>query len=499
MTRFSSLVPFLAGSLLASPVFADLSAEEAWQLYRETNAEAGDFSFEGADVSRNEVTVTGATLVLGDDLNTVVVELGTLVFAEASGGVALTLAPRIPMQMEFDVEGDRAEVQAAILMGGSDIVLSGSADEMIQTYSIAQMEFVIEEIEDMPEGMTFDISATLMNLNGQTSLSGSDTRAAAFSATADSLVYDVSAVNPQDGNFSMDAALNGIGMTGTSNFPTGFAAMQAGTLFQNPDYALDAVLNTQSLSLSASFSDPSGDGAFEMAAGAGSVAMDISDGAVAYDGGLDGLEMSAAVPDLPLPVNVNLARYGYKVSMPMVPTEEVRPMAFGIDLIGLEIDDFLWNLFDPGTVLPRDPADLTFLANLTGRWLVDITDPDAPMQAMLAGDSIFEVETADISNLRLSAAGSELTGKGAFTFDNDDLFTFDGMPAPDGGVDLKLVGGNGLIDKLVQMGLLPQEQAMGARMMLGLFAVPGEGEDTLTSRIDVTPDGQVLANGQRIR
>ena len=69
----------------------------------------------------------------------------------------------------------------------------------------------------------------------------------------------------------------------------------------------------------------------------------------------------------------------------------------------------------------------------------------------------------------------------------------------EGPTDISLTGGNGLLDKLVQMGLLPQEQAMGARMMMGLFMVPGEGEDTLTSRIEVRPDGQVLANGQRLR
>ena len=49
------------------------------------------------------------------------------------------------------------------------------------------------------------------------------------------------------------------------------------------------------------------------------------------------------------------------------------------------------------------------------------------------------------------------------------------------------------------MGLLPEDQAMGARMMMGMFAVTGQGEDTLTSKIEVTGDGQVKANGQRLR
>ena len=46
---------------------------------------------------------------------------------------------------------------------------------------------------------------------------------------------------------------------------------------------------------------------------------------------------------------------------------------------------------------------------------------------------------------------------------------------------------------------VPEEQAAGARMMMGLFAVPGDGEDTLTSTIEVKGDGQILANGQRIK
>jgi hypothetical protein len=62
-----------------------------------------------------------------------------------------------------------------------------------------------------------------------------------------------------------------------------------------------------------------------------------------------------------------------------------------------------------------------------------------------------------------------------------------------------LEGANGLIDNLIKMGLVSDSDAMGARMMMGMFGVPGEGEDTLTSEIKVSEDGQILANGQRIK
>ena len=104
-----------------------------------------------------------------------------------------------------------------------------------------------------------------------------------------------------------------------------------------------------------------------------------------------------------------------------------------------------------------------------------------------------------MNTLVVDAAGARLEGQGDVTFDNTDQTTFPGMPKPVGAVDLSLVGGNGLLDKLVGMGMLPEEQAMGARMMMGLFAVPGTEPDTLSSKIEFTEDGQVLANGQRIK
>ena len=52
---------------------------------------------------------------------------------------------------------------------------------------------------------------------------------------------------------------------------------------------------------------------------------------------------------------------------------------------------------------------------------------------------------------------------------------------------------------LIGMGLLSDSDAMGARMMMGLMAVPGEEPDTLNSKIEFTEDGQILANGQRIK
>jgi hypothetical protein len=103
-----------------------------------------------------------------------------------------------------------------------------------------------------------------------------------------------------------------------------------------------------------------------------------------------------------------------------------------------------------------------------------------------------------INDLRLSLAGAELTGEGALELDNTDLTTYDGMPKPVGKINLALTGGNTLIDRLVELGLVPEEQAMVARMTMGMFMVP-TGEDSLKSELEFTEEGNLFANGQRLK
>jgi len=103
-----------------------------------------------------------------------------------------------------------------------------------------------------------------------------------------------------------------------------------------------------------------------------------------------------------------------------------------------------------------------------------------------------------LNNLSLKLGGAELTGLGDFTFDNTDLETFGGMPRPVGEVTMNIKGGNALIDSLVQMGLIPEDQAMMGRMMMGMFA-RSVGDDELSSKIEINDQGHVIANGQRIQ
>ena len=84
-----------------------------------------------------------------------------------------------------------------------------------------------------------------------------------------------------------------------------------------------------------------------------------------------------------------------------------------------------------------------------------------------------------------------VAGTGAVSVDNSM-----GIPMPCGEAKVSVTGANALIDGLIKTGLLSEDDAMGARMMMGMFFVPGANADELTSKIEAKEGMQILVNGQ---
>lgn len=218
-------------------------------------------------------------------------------------------------------------------------------------------------------------------------------------------------------------------------------------------------------------------------------------GGVYSDFGLD----MVMEPTVPFPLSFTMARAEAQIEMPINQTEGPSPFEVMAAYRDLEMTEQIWALFDPEGQLPRDPMTLVLDISGTATLFRDTLDIARMMAVDLSTEPLGELQALTLNRLQLSAAGADLTGQGVFTFDNDDLETFPGFPAPSGTIDMRLSGGNTLLDTLVAIGLLPEDQAMAARMTMGMFGSPGEGEDELVSTIEVTGDGQVLANGQRLR
>lgn len=201
--------------------------------------------------------------------------------------------------------------------------------------------------------------------------------------------------------------------------------------------------------------------------------------------------------DMPLPINITFSDFVTGLKMPLSVTEDPQEFTVLAKLTELVVNDEIWDMGDPGKVLPRDP--ITFDLDLGGqaKLFFDILDP-AQEAARDQADAPGELHAISINNLLVSAAGAMISGSGAFTFDNDDLTTFDGIPRPLGDATVEITGANALIDNLVMMGLLPLDQASMGRMMMGMFA-RSIGDDQLQSKVEVNSNGHLIVNGQRMQ
>ena len=213
----------------------------------------------------------------------------------------------------------------------------------------------------------------------------------------------------------------------------------------------------------------------------------------------DDYAIDYTMPELPFPVRMSASNIIGNFAGPLLKSDEDQKFTYMFDLNNLTIAADLWNQFDPDAVLPHDAG--RFLVDLSGkvRLFEDLLDINAMRNVIENGTKVAELASLTLNGMDISGAGAQLTGTGAFTFDNSDMATFQGLPAPSGTASFQMSGLNALMDNLIKMGLLENDAAFGMRMGLGLFTMAGDGDDTLVSNIEVKPDGQILANGKRIK
>ncbi|QPH53777.1 DUF2125 domain-containing protein [Pontivivens ytuae] len=222
----------------------------------------------------------------------------------------------------------------------------------------------------------------------------------------------------------------------------------------------------------------------DMSGGATELAVAISEGMFSYGGRSDDTRMKFASRGLPVPpIDATLSSVEAEMVFPFIEGETASDAGLRLRLDELDVAGHLWDLFDPQGVIAREPlsfvvdvdSKLTMTANMFDPEQMDMAEPP-------------QMESASVNELRLTLAGAAVEAAGDFRFDPV-------TQVPVGSLDVEAIGINTLLENLTQIGLLGPDQVMPARMMLGLFAVPGNAPDTYTSRIEALEDGRVLANG----
>ncbi|TDE35980.1 DUF2125 domain-containing protein [Antarcticimicrobium sediminis] len=503
LTRGSAMALVL--SCTAHGALADVAAQDVWTDWQ------GYLSAAGYQITASE-SMTGGTLTVSDlsmalqlpeDQGTVSILLDQLQFAEnGDGTVNVVMPPQMPIT--FDVTDGEEDVTAVIglTQSGAAMVVSGAPDDMTYAYTSAnigvRMDSLTVDGDSMPPE-ALRMTMALNNVISSTHMRLSDMRSYEQSMTATSLTYDLAFDDPE----SEDAAtfrgdLQKLGFAGSGSVPLEMDASDLPRMLDS-GFGFDGRFTYASGTGNMSGTGDGEQFAMRTASQGGvlSVAMDAAH--LAYEVSQNQSDITMETAELPFPIAIAMQKMAFALNMPIAKSDAQQPFAFGLTIADFTMPEQLWGIFDPGAILPRDPA--TIIVDLSGKLklLADLLDPAIAETIESSDTPPGELHALTINALRVLAAGAELTGTGDFTFDNTDMESFDGIPAPAGTAKLKLVGANGLIDKLIQMGVMSDGDATGARMMMGMMAVPGGAPDTLNSTIEINDQGHILANGQRLK
>ncbi|MBW4706576.1 DUF2125 domain-containing protein [Roseobacter sp. YSTF-M11] len=485
--------------------YADITAQDTWNDWKSY------FSGVGYTVTATE-TQAGDTLTVSDmiftapgseEIGTMSMTLDQVSFRENGDGSVDVIFPEVsPIRIAaVDPDGGKVDISMEVRQSGMAATVSGEPTDMTSVYTARAVEMLLTEITVDDETLSTEDAAVrfvMEGLSGTSRTTLSDMRTYDQRMQANAVNYDVFFIDPEGGGSAeIDGKVDGISFAGTSVLP--LAVVDAGDM---------SGLLTAGLKVDGAFTFSGGSSntkavengvetfAARTSSSGGTLNMLMGSDGLSYSAIQKDIKVAMTAQDIPVPVEFGMAEGAFNITMPLQKSEEMNDFAFGFSLSDFSMSDLLWGMFDPTAQLPRDPA--TVILDLTGkaRLLFDFLDPSA---AVVSGDPNItpgEIGSVDINRLQITVAGAELTGDGAFTFDNSGPV---GPPKPNGAVNLSLVGGNKLLDTLVGMGLLPEEQAMGARMMMGMLAVPGNAPDTMNSTIEINEQGHIMANGQRIQ
>ncbi len=504
----------LAGStalalILANAASAEITPDEVWQSWQSLGAGQGQTitakstSHDGANL-----VVEGVTIGMKDAETSVEAVIDRMEFADQGDGtVAVTMSDSYPLTVvaadaEEGAKPEPVTLKMTVSQPGMKVIASGTAASPTYEFDAPEFGVKLDSLEGPDTAtMTAAGEVKVSGIKGRYAFSAGEAGApmgvdSAFMATGATI--DISgADSAAKSDFKMTAAVADLNGTTKGAFLDA-AAMEDVSKALQDGFFTDSLFSYGKTSFEIGGTEDGKPTTITGEAASGGVGFVLDKQSMRFQGNGKGVAMTVAGGDMPFPqVALSYAEAAFDIGLPVSKSETPQPFTLMTRLVDLKLPDEIWGMVDPTAQLPRDPATLIVDSTGTVTLTTDLTDDTA--MAALGDAPPGTLDTLDLVQLVLKAAGAELTGSGAMTFDNTDLATFGGMPAPTGTIDLKLVGGNTLLDKVVALGFVPEEEAMGARMMMSMFGKMVEGEpDTMTSTVEFKDKG-ITVNGQKIQ
>ncbi len=498
---------FIRTSYLAAPVFvvlmsgtahAALTADQVWQSWKNAGAMVGlevtaaTENKAGAALTLNGVSIAPAGMS-GITISDMVMTEG------ADGSVSIVPGADIGLSLTGDTKGS-----IKVTHDGLTLTAREADGGLAYDYAAAKLDFVYDATAP---GYSFDGSPApevayngtvgFANLSGSYSDTPGANRMFGLDIKADTLAYDTTTDDPGLGlKQVMTSETAAIEMSFDFALPT---TMSLAAIATPADFGialnegLAVTFSTKQGESGGSMNQESADFpmSFTMKAGEGEATGVFNKDVLSVQSAGAGMEIDVTSAMMPAPIKFTSGPVVFGITSPVMATAAAGDFELVMKYSQFTLNEEAWAMFDPAGGLKRDPADLAI--DISGKTTLDVI---GMMEAQETGGvpPIPAPENLDIKELSLKIAGAALAGTGAFTFDNSA-----GIPMPIGEANVSLTGGNALIDGLIATGMVTEEDAMGARMMMGAFMAPGAGPDELTSKIEAKPGFEIYVNGQRVQ
>ncbi len=481
----------LCAALAAMPAAADITPERLWQAWQDRAAAAGHALAatvdQGGTLGLDGLTVTRplgtGTITVGFDRLDLAQDGADVRVTVAAGGTVTVTATPGDGTPEGTPDGDTME--AILALGDTPLSATASGDATAPVWTLAADRATLTLVsltrhgEPVPAEARIDLAGLAGTLSG---IGGGGPLAADL--RADRLASDIAATDPATGDT--------IRSTATQSDTTLRASLSEDAT-DPAAWSLRAAITGGASEAVSLRSGPAG--SFESDSRQDSATLDLTmTGArTVYDAQVVGLATTLSGSLLPAgPLGLAIDSAALALSLPTGPAAQMQTASAALDLGGVMPDERLRALIDPMGILPRRPATATLRAE------ADLASPEpgamAPGGADLPG---LLPRALRIPVIALDLGDANMTGDGAFDIPAGPMGVPD-MAGTVGALNLRATGLNGLLQRAMGTGAMTMEQAMGAQMMLGMFATQGQG-DSFTTRIDLLPGGGLAVNGTQLR
>lgn len=510
MTVFRSTAAALLLTTAMTPAWADVSAERVWEQFSATLAadSAAELSHSapvrnGDKLLINDLIINAETPIEDTDGSDVLeqkIVYGDIELTEnADGSVSFEFLDKIDVEIGPKSKG---KIQFQVAFDGQETTITEDGDALVYDMKVDSLSGTLIA---MPEATKIKTQlpaqwVTIEDMRGTYAVTDLDKAWDIVSSLntgrviIEGVMESTSNSAPEGVDFKIEMASTA--SEGTITMPKEMDSSKPESLLTS-GMKMDVSMAATGLTGNMVVKE---DGGMSSAKGSAdnvlaNIDFDVTKG-FDFDLAENGIAFTMTSSDMPFPVDFKAETLGYALAMPMAKTES-GDAKFGIDLVGLAVNEQIWGMLDPTGQLPHDP--ITLRLGLSGKLkvLANLMDVEA-MEKEFDDKPPFEPLSAKIETLEVNAVGLEIDGEGEVEFDQNDTTSFDGMPAPIGDVTIRANGSNTLIDRLIAMGLIPEDEAMMTRMMVGMFA-ESTGDDSISSHIEFKPGGGIFANGQQIR